>query len=140
MNRVRVPLLPAIARWFVVAAVAAVILYSSVIRPAAFVHVTGPFGVLGLDKYLHFLAYAGLAAALVYALADSSVERVAIVVFLAAVAFGLFVELLQLPIPYRTFSLADAATNAVGATVVAVGWRLLRDRVRFRPVAVESSS
>jgi len=137
MARARVPLLPAVARWLLVAVVAGVILYSSVTRPTAIRRVTGPFGVLGLDKYLHFLAYAGLATALVYALAGTSTERVAVVVFVAAVAFGLFVELLQLPIAYRTFSLADAATNAAGASVVAVGWRLARDRVRFRPVAVD---
>ena len=137
MGRLRVPLLPVGVRWLLVVAVAVGICYASVTRPAAIGRVTGPFGVLGIDKYLHFLAYAGLATVLAYALADSSTDRVAFVVFLAAVGFGLFVELLQLPIPYRTFSLADAATNALGATLVAVGWRLGRARLRFRPVAAD---
>jgi VanZ family protein len=134
MTRVRVPLLPTSARWFAVVAVAGVILAASVTRPAGAVGLTGPFGVLGIDKYLHFLAYAGLAATLVYALADSSVERVAVAVFVVAAGFGLIVECLQFPLAYRTFSLADAATNAFGATAVAVGWRAVRRRVRFRPV------
>jgi VanZ family protein len=91
--------------------------------------------VLGIDKYLHFLGYAGFALVLAYALAGQSAGRIAVVVFLGAAGFGLFVELLQLPLAYRTFSLADAAANAAGATVVAVAWRPLRRRVRFRPVA-----
>jgi VanZ family protein len=134
MARVRVPLLPASARWLIVALVAGGILVASVTRPTAVRRVTGPFGVLGVDKYLHFLAYAGFALVLAYALAGRTAERIAVVVFLAAVSFGLFVELLQLPLAYRTFSLADAAANATGATVVAVCWRPLRRRVRFRPV------
>lgn len=136
MTRVRVPLLPSKARWLVVALVAGGILLASVTRPTAVRRVTGPFGVLGIDKYLHFLGYAALALVLAYALAGRETERVAVTVFLAVVSFGLFVELLQLPIAYRTFSLADAVANAAGATAVAVGWRPLRRRVRFRPVSV----
>ena len=137
MDRVRVPLASSVVRWSLVAVVAGTILAASVVRPTGAPAGPGPFGVFGMDKYLHFLAYAGLATALVYALVGTNTDRVAVVVFVAAVGFGLFVELLQLPLGYRTFSLADAAANAVGATVVTAGWRLARTRVRFRPVAVD---
>ena len=137
MARLRVPLLPSSARWLLVALVAVGILYASLTRPTAVRRVTGPLGVLGLDKYLHFFGYAALALVLAYALAGNSPEYVAVAVFLGAAGFGLGVEFLQLPIAYRTFSLADAAANAAGATVVAVCWPVVRARVRFRPVAVE---
>jgi VanZ family protein len=60
----------------------------------------------------------------------------------AALAFGLFIELVQWPIPYRSFDLRDWAADAVGVAIglVAVtAWRLLeaaprgRRRAYFRP-------
>lgn len=136
--RPRIPLFPPVVRWLAVALVAGVVLFASVTRPAGVGGALGPFGVLGIDKYLHALAYAALAGTLAYALADAPVERVAVVVFLAAVGFGLGVELVQSALPYRTFSLRDAAANAVGATLAAVLWRTFSRRVRFRPVGRET--
>jgi len=130
----RLPLLPASVRWAAVVLVAGTVLYASVTRPATGGRVLGPLGVLGLDKYLHALAYAALAGLLAYALADAPVERVAVVVFVAAVGFGVGIELVQSTLPYRTFSLRDVGANAVGATLAAALWRVLSRRVRFRPV------
>lgn len=127
-------------RWLAVAVVAAAILWASVTRPTGVRGVLGPLGIVGLDKWLHAVAYACLAVVLAYALAEWDATAAAVGVLLAAMAFGLGVELLQSTIPYRTFSWWDLLANAVGATVVAVGWRAIspRLRVRRRPVLAES--
>ncbi|MFB6143572.1 MAG: VanZ family protein [Halorientalis sp.] len=130
----RLPLLPAPVRWAGVAAVATLILAASVTRPTGAAGTLGPLGLVGLDAYLHAAAYATLALALGYALADSRVERVAVVVAIAALGFGVGVELLQSALPYRTPSLSDVLANAVGAVAVALLWRALLRRVRLRPV------
>ncbi|MFC7132499.1 MULTISPECIES: VanZ family protein [Salinibaculum] len=111
------------ARWGLVAVVAAAILVAAVVRPGDAGPTLGPLGVLGLDKYLHALAFAALAATLAAALATSSVERLLVVVVLVSVGYGLLVELLQLPLAYRSFSLLDLAADAVGAVLVALLWR-----------------
>jgi VanZ family protein len=93
--------------------------------------------VLGLpaDKVLHGLTYATLAAALAVGLATVESERlpgnvlrerplgrVALLAVVVATAYGLAIEGVQFPIPYRTFDLLDALANAVGAVVGAAGW------------------
>ena len=53
----------------------------------------------------------------------------------AALAFGLFIELVQWPIPYRSFDLLDWAADAVGVAIglVAVtAWRLWGAAARGR--------
>ncbi len=93
--------------------------------------------VLGFpaDKVLHGLTYATLAAALAVGFATVEPERlpgnelrerplvrVALLAVVVATAYGLAIEGVQFPIPYRTFDLLDAAANAVGAAVGAAGW------------------
>jgi hypothetical protein len=106
--------------------------------------------VFGLpaDKLLHGVAYASLAAVLAVGLAtpgprDGSAplrlldgpltaRRVVLLAIVAAAAYGLAMEGLQYPLPYRTFDLLDAAANAVGAAAGAGGWfagALLRRRL-----------
>ena len=97
-------------------------------------HDRGP--LVGIDKYLHALAYAGLATVLAYAMAEWQPRVAAIAVFGIAVAFGLGVELVQLPLPYRQFSLLDLVANATGVTAVALGWSVLGHRLRFRRAEV----
>jgi len=130
----RIPLVPTSVRWLLVGLVAGGILVASVTRSGAVGSVLGPLGILGIDKYLHGLAYAGLATVLAYAMADWRPPIAAIAVFVVAAAFGLGVELVQLPLPYRQFSLLDLVANATGATVVALGWGVLGHRLRFRQV------
>lgn len=43
------------------------------------------------------------------------------VVVAGATAYGFGVELLQVPLPYREFALADVLADAVGATL-SLGW------------------
>ena len=120
-------------RWFPAVAVAAVILVGAVLRPSGVGRALGPLGVVGLDKYLHALAFGVLAVTIAVALRATSVERLVTTVVLVTVGYGLVVELVQLPLPYRSFSLLDVAADAVGAIVVALVWRtgqLLQQRRR----------
>lgn len=86
---------------------------------------TGPFGVIGADKWGHGIAYAILTATLVYAfVAPVRTERrnrLALSVCLAVV-FGVCLEFVQWPIPHRTMSGFDAIANATGACLLAAVW------------------
>lgn len=118
-------------RWLAVLAVAAVILYWSVVPPpTGGRRLLGPLGLVGLDKWLHAIAFAGLAATLVLALGPSPRSHLVIVttVIGVTVAYGVGIELVQLAVPTRQFSVADLAADAVGAVAVVLGWRLLYRR------------
>jgi VanZ family protein len=117
-----------------VVAVAATILYFSVFSPpGSGVIRTGPLGVLPYSTWLHALAYGGLAVALAYAFQDSAWRdrSVLITVALVAVAYGGSIELLQSTLDARTADFGDLLTNAVGAGVAVVCWRIVTRRVRF---------
>lgn len=134
--RVRVPLLPALFRWGAVAAVAAFVLYFSVLAvPPESPLDTVRFSIVPLDKWRHFLAYAGLGGALAYAIADWDLEaRTALaLVITLVVAYGVGIELLQGLRPNRHLSAADAYANALGAVLVAP-WFWLRRSLAFVPL------
>lgn len=123
---VRVPLLPRWARVTLAAGVAAVVLAGSLVPPPTEVgQPIGPFGLVEADAWSHALSYGVLAISVAYALLARSGERLLVAV-VAAVAFGLAVEGLQYGVPWRSFELADAVANAVGALVAAGGWRVLQ--------------
>jgi VanZ family protein len=133
MVTVRVPLVSRSLRYGVVGFVAAVILVASVVEPGAATPSRGPFGLIGMDKWSHAVAYGTLTATLAYAAAVSgNWGRLAAVTCLA-VAFGIGVELVQWPIPYRTASVADVLADAVGACLLALCWWWLSRFVRFVP-------
>jgi len=114
------PVAPESLRWGVVVACAAVILVASVVDTGG-----GPprtlFGV-GLAGYLHLAGYAGLAGAVGFALRRAD-HRGLLLAVGAAVCYGLAVEVVQAPLPYRTASILDALVNAAGAVVGASLWR-----------------
>jgi|AntDeeMetageno50_2_1112565.scaffolds.fasta_scaffold18673_2 VanZ family protein len=133
MRRLRVPLVPRWLRWSAVLFVAATVFYFSVLVSP------GPagrelFGPLW-DKYLHAVAYAGLALVTAYATANwrATPYRRAAAVLVATVAFGVLIEFAQAAVPYRQFSPADMVANAAGALLV-VGWFAIEARVRYRRV------
>jgi len=83
---------------------------------------------VGLTAPFHFVGYAVLAALVVRA---TERERRVVAVAIgaaAATAFGFGVELVQAPIPWRSFAWSDAALNAAGAAVGAGGHALRRVR------------
>ncbi|WP_132057930.1 VanZ family protein [Halorussus amylolyticus] len=116
---------PGWLRWVGVVAVAGVIFYSSVIEPpSSGVPHTGPLGLFGFDKWLHVLAYGGLAGALATALAPGrGVGRAVVLAAALALAYGVGIEFAQAVVPTRAFSVGDILANVVGVTVGAVCWR-----------------
>jgi VanZ family protein len=86
---------------------------------------TGPFGLVGADKWGHGIAYAILTATLAYAFVaparTNRRTRLALSVCLA-VAFGICLEFVQWPIPNRTMSGFDAIANTIGASLLALVW------------------
>jgi VanZ family protein len=139
--RLRLPLLPWWLRWAAVAGLAAFIFYTSIVTvpPETVVDQTNPGGLdafeLGLDKWRHFLAYATFGYALAYATTDWEVEtrRLAALVLVATVLYGVGIEFGQSQIPERYFSMNDAYANAFGAVLV-VPWYALRRYVAFVPL------
>ncbi|MFC7082405.1 VanZ family protein [Halorussus caseinilyticus] len=137
---------PTWLRWVAVAVVAGGILFASVLDPpssAPPTSGTGPGGI-GMDKWLHALAYAGLAGTLAVALASDRGRspavardherapdhaRTAALAALLAVCYGVGLEFVQAPLAGRYFSVADMVADAVGAAVAVVGWRLLVGRL-----------
>ncbi|WP_255150839.1 VanZ family protein [Halorarius halobius] len=122
----QVPLAPRWLRYAAVALVAATVLGASVVRPAP-----GPDRFLlgvGFDKWLHAAGYAALAASLGYARLPAGGRlstRALVGVALVSLAFGVGVELVQGPLPYRSLSAADAAADAVGAVAGALPFRVV---------------
>ncbi|RKD98098.1 hypothetical protein ATJ93_1102 [Halopiger aswanensis] len=148
----RIPLLPRLVRWLGPVGIAAGICYWSLvttpptISPVGFewgaAAVTGvatsSVGVL-LDPtavpqsyFQHGIAYALLALALAYALADreSNIIRKALVVIVLATTYGTLMEFGQLFRPERTASVTDGTVNALGA-LTALCWYELERRVEF---------
>ena len=131
--RVRVPLVPAVLRWCGVAAVAGFLFYVSVLTvpPETAVDTARPSAV-PLDKWRHFLGYAGLGGALAYATADWDLRpRWGILLVVGAVVgYGIGIEGVQAFLPARYFSLGDAYANALGGVLVAP-WFAIRPHLEF---------
>ncbi|RXK49322.1 VanZ family protein [Halorientalis pallida] len=137
MRRLPVPLLPAWLRWLGVAAVAGFVFVNSVlVAPPPDPVIPGKFDFVPLDKWRHFLAYAAIAYALAYALADSERQRteLAVGVFCVAMLYGIGIELCQWTIPNRFFSVEDAYANAIGAGLVVV-WYAIEPYLQLRPLS-----
>lgn len=105
---------------------AAAVLVASVVDPptgtATAATAPRPLGV-PLDKWVHAGTYAVLAVLLCHA-TRARTTRAVLLAAAAVAAYGLAVELVQGTLPARSFELADAAANAVGAGVAALAWRV----------------
>lgn len=135
-REVRVPLLPARTRWALVALVAAIIFYASVLAVPPSGPETGPIGV---DKFYHAGGYFGLGLAVAYALVDAErplAVRLA-VVFALPVVYGVGVEVAQAFVPVRAFDPIDALANAVGAALAVGAYAVAEKLAVVRPVPIE---
>jgi VanZ family protein len=114
----------ALRLWGPVAAAMAVLFYTSVTSFQPTMLTEGPEAIVHLrnaDKLLHFLAYGVLTALLVRALRRGTGLGLLAVCLVAvgwASGYGLILEVVQHFVG-RTFSLYDALSNAVGASLAA---------------------
>jgi VanZ family protein len=90
------------------------------------------FLLIPLDKWRHFLAYATFGYALAYATTDWNVRtrRLAALVLVTTVLYGVGIEFGQSLVPGRYFSVNDAYANALGAALV-VPWYAVRPSLAF---------
>lgn len=133
MRRFQVPLPPASRRWGLCVLVAVTLVWSSLTRPGIQPPRLGPFGFVGMDKWIHAFAYCGFTLAVAFALVDreQGPTRMVAMAVATAVVFGAGIELLQGQLSYRTFSLFDALANGVGAAAGGLSWSVATQFVRF---------
>lgn len=111
--------------WLGVAAVAAALLVAAVVPTGDAVGQSGPFSI-PFDLWLHAIGYATLQVTVLAAVAgDADPPLPTRITPLAVVGYGLLLEGVQLLVPYRTGSLADALANAVGVVLALACWRLV---------------
>lgn len=128
---------------FVLSVLGGLVYFSIVPAPGTGSVSHGPFGVISYSMWLHFLGYMGLAIAFSYA--SHTVPRphsqVLFGVFVVTVGCGAAVEMLQLTLPTRTFSILDILVNALGAGVGVILWYLFDRAVAYfrRPRSYSTS-
>ncbi|KAB1186699.1 MULTISPECIES: VanZ family protein [Haloferax] len=106
----------------VVVGYALVVLVVSVIpTPPGGLSPSGPLGLVGVDKWVHGIGYAGLSLGLGFASQARRPAEIRTVVVVAS-CYGACIELVQATLPYRSFSLADMGANVVGAVLGGVLW------------------
>lgn len=124
---VRVPLVSLRLRVALVFLLGTIIVVYSIIPLPRTLFTLGPFGVLPIQSYLHFIAYATLGTSLAFVFLDAPYPNIYILlaVFSIAFVFGLFMELVQLQLPYRHFSYTDIGMNASGTALAVLLFRVV---------------
>ena len=102
-------------RWRPSVAFAAVVLVASVVPIPESTSAASPGAGLGFTAAFHVVGYAILAALLARGTGRSLVGLVSAAA--VATAFGFGIEVLQYPIPWRSFAWLDVLFNALGAVV-----------------------
>lgn len=110
------------SRWWTVA-VGTLVLVIAAIVPSPFERRPG-WERFGPDKLLHFLGYAGYAAALADALSAGrySNESAAVLAVLGSTVNSLVIGRLQQWVPGRRHETADVLAGLVGATLAVTAW------------------
>jgi VanZ family protein len=132
----RLPLLPAWLRWSVVAGVAGVIFYGSILTvPPETALDTRP-DLIPLDKWRHFIAYAAFGNSLAYATTDWNINtrRLAAAVIAIIILYGVGIEFGQSLTPDRHFSIGDVYANLLGGILV-LPYFIMQSRLRFVSVS-----
>ena len=81
------------------------------------------------DKIVHFSIYFVLV--LLFSYAFFRIRHLYVKSFIYAFSLGLFIEVLQYFIPYRSFDILDIAANCLGAVMGLLITYRLEKRVRF---------
>lgn len=102
-------------RWRPAVAFAVVVLVASVVPIPGSTSAASPGAGLGFTAAFHVVGYAVLAALIACVIGRSLVGLASAAVL--ATAFGFGIEVLQSPIPWRSFAWLDVLFNALGAVV-----------------------
>lgn len=111
--------------WLLVGVMTLVVAYTSLTPPS------GEPPLLS-DKAFHYLAYAGLTMSLLLAAVwapargDGAFPGARVTATLLTFAFGVVIELIQVPLSQRDASVLDALANAGGALTALILWTLWR--------------
>lgn len=111
-------------------------------QPGVICLTTGPFGLIGADKWIHGIAYAVLMATLASAFVTpvrSDRHNRLVLSFCLAVLLGLCLEFVQGPLPGRSTEGLDFLANTIGAGLVALLWYKRMDTVRLDSETVHRS-
>ena len=131
-RQVRIPVVSSQLRWGIVLAVAGVIFVTSIVIAPLDAALDPSFAPQ--DKLYHVLAYGAFGISLAYTFTDRPVAvwKKATTVFVAAVTYGIGIELGQASLPARSLEVGDALANAIGA-LLSLSWYLVQHRVKFVP-------
>jgi VanZ family protein len=89
------------------------------------------FSVLLSDNAFHFFGFGILAWLLCFGYQRAKLSRMPYLrVGLFSLTYGFFIELVQIPVPYRLFSIKDFAVDAVGIVVGLFVFYLFRRRLK----------
>lgn len=121
MTRLPIPVIPKWARWAVVGVIVAGIFYKSLLTVPSQAVPKPDF--TPVDKWLHFVAYAGLGLTVAYALVESplSRKRRAVLLLSIVVGYGVAMEVGQAVLPSRYFSVGDLLANTLGG-ILSLTW------------------
>ena len=77
-----------------------------------------------VDKLLHFIAFFVLTLLFIFSYPQKSLKKALLLTF----CYGLFIEVYQLFLPWRTFSLLDLSFDVLGGLFVVLPLRIFRKR------------
>lgn len=80
------------------------------------------------DMVLHGLAYLILALLISWARSITHLKGIIIVIAFSSI-YGLILELIQLAIPERSFSITDLTMNSIGASIGAFAYAFVRTKL-----------
>ena len=90
------------------------------------------FSVLLSDNAFHFFSFGILAWLLCYGYHRAKLSRMPYLrAGIFSLAYGLFIELVQIPLPYRLFSVKDLVVDAAGIVVGLFGFYLFRRKYKL---------
>ena len=90
------------------------------------------FSVLLSDNAFHFFGFGVLAWLLCYGYHRAKLSRMPYVrAGFFTLAYGLFIEFVQIFLPYRSFSMKDFAVDAAGIVVGLFGFYIFRQRSKM---------
>ena len=109
-----------------------IVLYMGIIALGSLLPLGIPHRVIShQDKFIHFLLYVPLGFLLSFPKMPSSYYLTYLLPLIIGACYGIFMELLQSMLPYRTAELFDAGADFIGVClglIIGWGWSLRKGR------------